>query len=142
MNCPQEEAEDIFVESIINFREKIINNKISYLNSTRNYLYTTCKNMWLVRIQKKAAIQKKSEMVSDYLYDEYEEDPFTKIANLEEEEHLEQCQDILHYYYVENFSSQDIVEVLGISNKGVLKVMKFRCLKKLTSIATKNLKTS
>ncbi len=145
--CSLEEAEDIFIESVMNFREKIISGQLEQVRNVRNYIYTTCKNMWSTKVKKEISQEKKLGAISNFLYEEYENDPFTVIENREEEKRLlkfskksfeqlsEQCQDILHYFYVENYRLNDIAELMQLSSANVVKVMKFRCFKKLTTIA-------
>jgi len=146
-NCSFEDAEDIFIESVMNFREKVISGQLTSVKNVRNYIYTTCRNMWGSRVKREIFQEKKKDAISDFLYEEIENDPFTKIEARKEEERLlrlskisfdqltEQCQDILHFFYVENWKMNDIAEMMGLANSNVVKVMKFRCLKKLTTIA-------
>jgi len=145
-SCSYEDAEDIFVESVLNLREKIIAGKITYLNSVRNYLYTTCKNMWSERVRKLAGTQKKWSSIQAYLHDEYKDDPIVQKEDLQETETMlkianealskmnSKCQDIIYYFYVEGHSMTDIVELMDLSNSEVAKVLKYRCFKKLKNL--------
>ena len=145
--CPKDEAEDIFVESVLNFREKLIAGQVTYMNSIRNYLYTTCRNMWSERVRQLALSRKKRDTVRAYIYDEYGDDPLVSQDELEQKEALlqltkkamgqlnENCQEIIHYFYVEQYSMKDIVTLMGLSGPEVVKTMKYRCFKKLKEIA-------
>lgn len=146
-DCPKEEAEDIFVEAVMDFRQRIISEKLTAVDNVRNYLYTTCKNMWFNRLKKKKSQEKKHHLISDFLYEELEDDPITTMENLEEEQKLislsqqsftalgQKCQDILYFYYVESYAMKDIAKAMGLANANVVKVMKHRCLKQLVTIA-------
>jgi len=150
--CRTEDAQDIFVESMLNFREKVLSNKLETLTNVRNYLFTTCRNMWALKLRKEASNQRKITQMSLSFYNEYENDKFTDLKELEEEKNLlmitndsfqqlsEQCKDILYHFYVYELSMNEIVEVLNISNVNVARVLKHRCFTKLKSIASSLLK--
>jgi hypothetical protein len=58
--CSKDDAEDIYTDSILNFREKIIADKIDSLINLRSYLYATCKNMLLASLKKKERVDSAS----------------------------------------------------------------------------------
>ena len=57
--CSRQDAEDIFVDSMLIFRENVLSGKITYLTNVRNYVYTTCKNQYLANLQKSSSREKK-----------------------------------------------------------------------------------
>ena len=146
-NCPLEEAEDIFIEAVMDFRQRVISEKLIEVNDMRNYVYTTCKNMWFNRLKQKTSREKKYDNISNFLHEEYENDPITTLEDLEEEQDQlmlskksfdqlsEQCQDIIYFYYVEGYQMKDIAKVMNLANANVVKVMKHRCFRKLLSFA-------
>ena len=62
-----EEAEDIFIEAVMNFREKLLSDKIDHLVSERAYIYKTCYNMYLVQIEKQKRWNRKINDI-EFLY--------------------------------------------------------------------------
>lgn len=146
-NCTFEDAEDIFIESVMNFRERVISGQLTEIKSVRSYIYSTCKYMRISKIRKVTSEEKMSDRISNYLYEELGEDPFLKVENRQEEEKLlqlskesfsqlgDKCQDILGFFYIENRKLAEIADLMKIANANVAKVLKYRCLKKLSSIA-------
>lgn len=141
-NCSQEDAEDILVEAVMNFREKLLAGKIEYLTSLRNYLYTTCHNMYLAQHKKQSKQQEKTNDLQRY---------FLELMGAEEEaenkEELwkisvqalqslgDKCKTIIESYYIEGLSMELVAKRLGLANANVAKVSKSRCLKQLVDEA-------
>ena len=139
--CSQEEAEDILMDAIINFREKAIAGKISYMTSIRNYIYTVCINMQRVKYQSRKRIEGKRDEVMMFFqsedkhgFDPDEADEETgRLINLSMQAFRalgENCQKILHMFYVDEMNMTDIAEKLGLANANVAKTTKSRCYKK------------
>ncbi|MEM1405320.1 MAG: hypothetical protein AAGG59_00990 [Bacteroidota bacterium] len=145
-NVSVDEAEDIFIDAIMNFREKLISNRIDHLISEKAYIYKTCFNMYLVRIEQEKRWKKKLNDIeflyysSDYNTDsEFNENMLraTKGAWLELSE---KCKDIISYFYVDKLSMTEIAELMKLNSADVAKTTKSRCLKKFTTLAQDKLK--
>ncbi len=140
VKCSKEEAEDIFIEAVMNFRDKIITGKVDYLTSVRNYLYTTCYNMWLERYRRYKRYQEGLPDIVRFYQEELNE---TDVVELEKQEKFiritnealgklgEKCKDIISYFYLENKRMAEIAQIMNFSSADVAKTTKSRCFKKL-----------
>lgn len=141
-SCTLQEAEDIFMDAVINFRDKAIAGKISYMTNIRNYIYTTCLNMQKVQFQTKKRMHSKQEEVLMYFQETSAVDEDDNTSTLEFEElmmrisiealHLldERCQRLLKDFYVKGHKMSEIANNLGLANANVAKTVKSRCYKK------------
>lgn len=141
-SCTLEEAEDIFMDAVINFREKAIAGKISYMTNIRNYVYTTCLNMQRVSYQaQKRADTKKEEVLMYFQTSETENIESEAELKAYEAEMMEvsmkafkkldkRCQKLLKSFYVNDFKMAQIAEKMGLANANVAKTLKSRCYKK------------
>ena len=135
--CSKEDAEDIFIEAIMDLREKLISAKITTLDSPRHYIYKTCYYMLLRRLEENTKRKNKSKDVERYYYtssyrleDNFEYDPELMRVTMEAWEYLsEKCRDILSYFYIDKMSMDRIAECMNLSNSNVAKTTKSRCYK-------------
>lgn len=137
--CPLEDAEDILVDAILNFRDKILQEKITHITSIRNYIYTTCVNMKREKDYYTYKKKEKEHEVTLFLYDEndsfqeYKEELLT--LSLDSFQKLgESCQQILRYFYIYKYSMTEIASKMGLSNANTATVTKARCYKKWLEI--------
>lgn len=141
-NCSLEDAEDLLIDAILNFRDKAISDKLSYLSSVRNYLYTTCINMKKEKDYYTFKKREKEAEVTLFLYDEEDElseynsellqlslESFKKLS--------ESCQRILRLFYIQHNSMTEVAKKLGLANANSAKVKKARCHKKWLEIVKK-----
>lgn len=138
-NCNLADAEDLLIDSILNFRAKVLSGKIKQLTSVRNYLFTTCVNM---QREKEYYAHKKQEKEYDvklFLYDEIGADD----SDNEELLHLSVssferlgngCQEILRYFYIYKLSMKEIAAKMNLGDANAAKVKKARCYKKWLEI--------
>lgn len=142
-NCPREEAEDIYMEAIINFREKILSDKITFLTDVKFYLSQTCVNMFLVRIKQKKRWERNVPDVQRFFYEseylieesEYDHDEAIELAVGVWSALKEKCKDIIHYFYVDKLKMEEIAEIMSFSSADVAKTIKSRCYKKMLELA-------
>ncbi len=133
--CSEADAEDLFMDSVLNFREKIISGKVKYLTNVKAYLFSTCYRMWLAKYHQEKAQSSHSEDIVSELYDR-NNDSFEKEEKLKTGMEAlnrlgKQCQEIISHFYVKNKSMTEIAEIMGLANKNVAKTTKSRCFKKL-----------
>lgn len=133
-NCSTADAEDILIDSIINFRDKILSGKLTKVTSVRNYLYTTCVNMKRERNYYAERIRSKEYEVKQHLYSSVEK-------NEDNDELLRQsvssfkqlgksCQEILRYFYIYKLTMKEIADRMNLGSTNAAKVKKARCYKK------------
>ena len=134
--CSPEDAEDIFIESVMNLREKLIQGAVDAISNVRSYLFQTCHHMLLDRIRKTERMDKAADDVARFFYEStYSEegssfDPeLLEITRRSWKELSEKCKDILHYFYVDRLDMKEIAELMTFSNANVAKTSKSRCFK-------------
>lgn len=140
--CTREEAEDLFIESVMIFREKVLNGSIEKLSNTRYYIYKTCENVYLAKLKSEKSKRGKTSDVEQFFYssgyvsmeDEWDVN-LNKSASRAWGELTEKCKDILYYFYVDSLRLAEITEMMGFSTPDVTKTTKARCYKKLVSAA-------
>ncbi|MDW3192466.1 MAG: sigma-70 family RNA polymerase sigma factor [Cytophagales bacterium] len=140
--CSQEDAEDIFIESVMNLREKLISEAMEAVANVRSYLYTTCHYMLMDRMRKKNREGRSEEDVTRFFYESYhttENDPFDKalieITRKAWNELSEKCKDILHYFYVDRMDMKEIADVMEFASADVAKTSKSRCYRQFSNRA-------
>jgi len=141
--CPREDAEDLLIDAIINFRDKLLSGKIQYLTSVRNYLYTTCVNMKKEKDYYRKRQKEKAHEVEQYLYsDDHEsnahKEMLLKLAMESFRQLSEPCQQILRYFYIYKYSMEELAKRVGLANANSAKVTKARCYKKWLEIIKKS----
>ena len=143
-----EEAEDIFIDAVMNFREKLISDKIVHLISEKAYIYKTCFNMYLVRTEQEKRWKRKLNDI-EFLY--YSSDYHTNSSFNEQmleatksawSQMSEKCKDIISYFYIDKRSMTEIAEIMEFNSADVAKTTKSRCFKKFRDIANAKLKTN
>ncbi|MEL6560340.1 MAG: sigma-70 family RNA polymerase sigma factor [Bacteroidota bacterium] len=137
--CSKEDAEDIFIDSIIIFRENVLNNKLQVITSLKGYLLGICVNKYKEQLFKEnRQLKHLDEIVQNWYPEEYEEDDSLKIINNKAFSKLSiHCQTILKYFYVEKISMAEIADHLNLANANSVKVTKARCYKKWKDLVEK-----
>jgi len=64
-----DQGEDLFQETLIDFRQNIIQDKVRDSSNIKNYIYTIALNRWRVSLRKKG-IEQPSEIIDDKLFDD------------------------------------------------------------------------
>jgi RNA polymerase sigma factor (sigma-70 family) len=138
----EEDAKDIYQDSILAFRDNIYKDHLKQLTcSVKTYLFSIGKN----KIREFLRNEKRSINVKNVLIEEtdevlyvdfYEEEPsirelrlqmvFTKLGS--------RCKEILKLSFLQGYTLDEISEILQYSNKNVLKSQKSRCLKQLKEL--------
>jgi RNA polymerase sigma-70 factor (ECF subfamily) len=142
-NCSMEDAEDIYIDAILNLREKIISGKIEFLNDPKNYLYATCQNMFLARLSKQQKVY--SAAVEMYQFNYTDGPELEENDDISEREEMirlteaalsgigDKCRDILKSFYFYKLSMEKIAAKFNMANTNVAKVSKSRCFQKLVN---------
>ncbi len=138
-SCSFEDAQDIYTEAILNFRENIVTNKIEFLKDTKAYLYATCRNLHLVNLKKKERVHQAVFETYDTSYaedfDDHEQVWYReRLSKLTEEAMAslpDKCQQILKAFYFDKLNMDEIANKMSFTNSNVAKVSKSRCFQKL-----------
>ncbi len=145
-NGDEDEAKDIFQESIIVLYNKIKCGNFQLNSKLNTFIYSVCRRLWLKRLSQKGkysgSLTDFSELVAvdeDLAYHLGKEKQFTQMA-----EALvllgEPCKTIIIDYYINNHSMQEICDKFGYTNADNVKTQKYKCLQRLKKLFFKNLK--
>jgi RNA polymerase sigma factor (sigma-70 family) len=139
-SCSREDAQDIYVEAVLNLREKIIAGQIDSILDVRAYLFATCRNMLLVSFKKDQRIRnatkewhedQKEEICSDSLSGERYRDHIMELTQLAMANLPIKCREILKAFYFDKLGLEEIAKSMAFANANVVKVSKSRCFQKL-----------
>jgi len=134
-SCDKDDAEDLFVDAVMIFRDKVLGGQITNLTNLKSYLYKVCENNFLAKLKSEKRKKEKLSDVEFYYYEsEYltdEEADFSDTLNEATkkawEKLGERCKDIINYFYVERLRMEQIAELMSFSSADVAKTTKSRC---------------
>ncbi len=138
----EEEAKDIYHDSIMAFRDNIYTDRLTKLScSIKTYLFSIGKN----KIREHFREEKRSSTVKSVLIEEtdevldvdiYEEEPSIRVRRIEKvlEKLGKRCKAILKLFFMQGYTLDEITKTLNYSNKNVLKSQKSRCIKQLKDL--------
>ncbi len=131
-------SEDIFQESLIAFYTNVKNGKLTKLSSTiKTYLFAIGKRK-LHNTIRNTRNEEYNEVSASLLLTDFV-DPF----EISDEQKLlaqgirklgKPCNELLHLFYYENYSTESIANKMGYKNETVVRTQKLRCLQKLREI--------
>ena len=138
--CSMDDAEDIFMDSIIIFRENILSEKLVSLTNVKTYIFGICWNLWRDLNRARVKWQKEQNEVERQflLINETDELPFefsgydpvkSKVRSIKHalEALSEKCRRLLTFVYIEQRSQKEIAELMQFASAGVVKVTRHRC---------------
>lgn len=138
----EEDAEDIFQESLYIILKKIENEGINLSSSFLTYLYSVSKNLWIQRLKRKRILEQNNyelgRLLSSHLssnqttFDEEKYEIFIKqFENLSED-----CKKLLRLF-IGKLSLKEISEEMGYKSEFYVKTKKYLCkeaLKKMIEL--------
>lgn len=147
-NCDEQEALDIFQESVLAVYKNIVAGKLTTFNSSiKWYLFGVGKKIYVTRNRKrKVDIEHRAELPD---IGEMELNPSLSAQEVDEQELLltkmlqnlkEPCYSILHLHYYEKQKIGEIARKLGYKNANVVSIQKIRCIKALRKLFFKKSK--
>jgi RNA polymerase sigma factor (sigma-70 family) len=142
IRCTEEEAQDLFIEGLLEFREMVILGKIDKVINLKSYLFGICYNLWLTDQRENKKISSGASDVERYFYGYlYEDDLFDDesaykinliaIARKAISILSDKCRKIITYYYLENMNMVEIAKEMNFASSDVSKTSKSRCFQKL-----------
>lgn len=139
-NCDREEAENIFIESVLDLQEKEID--LHQIKNIQSYLVVTSLNHWRKLYIKTKKRNEQNDQIRLYFYhylpgfDEGEDES----NNLESKHQQidqafqqlsEKCKQIISQFYLENKTMAEIAKHMGFNTALVAATVKYRCLNRL-----------
>ena len=139
-SCDEQQAYDIFVDSVLDFRKNVLQDRVNYQNIPA-YLQRICWYKWLETIRAKQRHDRHRDMISSQLYPEsaglssteVEEDFTARLGQLQEgmQQLSAQCRKVLTMAIADDLSMAEIAAQLGMASADVAKTTKSRCYKRL-----------
>lgn len=128
-NGSEEEAKDIYQESLIVLWQKAKSENFILTSKISTYLYSICLNLWRKELERKKRFSYEMKEGSDIL--DMDRDERISIINKCIQQLGETCRDILTYYYFDRLSMIEIAEKMGFANSDTSKTKKYKCKKEL-----------
>ena len=138
-----EEAEDIYQESIIVFWQNVSSGKFELTAKISTYLVAVAKNKWMVELRKR-----KFNITEDPPENTQNDDPLILDEMIENEDSekirtaLDQiqpvCKKLLILFYFEERGMEEIAQILQFANPNVAKSKKYQCKDALKKMLLKN----
>jgi len=145
-NCNITDAENIFIEAVIDLKRKKSLEDIMQIRNLNTFLLRVCFNHWkrFYYTEKKKVDPK--NITSSYFYNYQQDSHDDEEINKMEEELLElsnkalhsldgKCQEIIKYFYYQNKTMTEIASLMGFNTPAVATTAKYRCIKKLRDLA-------
>ena len=137
--CVEQDAKDIYQNTILTFSEKIRNEQISNLNSSlKSYIFGIGKKKFLEH-RRSTYRQRRIQDPTMGPEEATEVDKREYEAQLELVEHSlellgEPCRSLLELYYFHNMSMDEISAQLRYKNRNTTKNLKYKCMLRLQKI--------
>ncbi|HZE83375.1 MAG TPA: sigma-70 family RNA polymerase sigma factor [Puia sp.] len=141
----QQDAEDVFQETVISFIDIVNKEKFRMDASIKTFLVSVAKNIWLNEVKKRERSGFRDKQFETGR-NQSEMDIGQIIGDQEQKRQLrdlvyqlgEPCKKILMLFYYENLSMKEIVDHLPYENEQVVRNKKYKCLQQLTGLIKEN----
>ncbi|MBX5438956.1 MAG: sigma-70 family RNA polymerase sigma factor [Thermoflavifilum sp.] len=139
-NGLEEDAEDIFQETLIILLERAQSPDFTLTCSLKTYVYAVSRHLWLKRLE---AVQRQLPLadglaewlpVTDDITRYQEHDQAFRDMEAALNQLGEPCKSLLEHYYIFNKSMAEIAEIFGYTSSDNAKNQKYKCLMRLKKI--------
>ncbi len=140
-----QDAEDIFQEVVVSFIRLVEQNKFRGESGIGTFLYAMNRHAWLNELKRRGRAVKREEKFE--VAKARDVDSIEKLIDNRESHKLlmdtvaelgDSCRQILLLYYYENRSMKDIADITHYENEQVVRNTKYKCLKKLESLLSRD----
>lgn len=136
----EEQAKDVFQESVIALYENVRDGKFKADSSLSTYLFSIAKFKWFNQIKKDSI--RSGHHQKAQLKEEFDPGPLAQLVQTEAKERIlgvleglgERCKQILVESLYHNASMKEIAKSLSFSSEQVVRNTKYKCLKKLKEL--------
>lgn len=144
-NGNDQDAEDIFQESIVVFMEAIRQDKFRGDSKIKTFLYAIMRNLWLNELKRRnRALQRESRYYDNN--PKVEESVQTSLRETEARQQIaslvaqlgNNCQKILNLFYYQEMPMKEIYQEMGYENEQIARNMKYKCMKKMHALLDAN----
>jgi RNA polymerase sigma factor (sigma-70 family) len=141
----QQDAEDIFQETVVTFIDLVKNNKYRGEAGIKTFLVSIARNIWLNELKKK-----ERSGIREQQYEKNREHDEMDVSHFIAEREVKQqfravieklggsCKKILTLFYYENMSMKELLDHLPYENEQVVRNKKYKCLQQLTVMLKQN----
>jgi len=141
----EQDADDIFQETVVAFIDIVKKGKYRMEASIRTFLASIARNYWFNELKKRGRSGHRDRQF-EMGRDQDEADVSQHMAELERKRQLrelveqlgESCRKGLLLFYYENLSMKEIVNHLPYENEQVVRNKKYKCLQQLTGLIKAN----
>jgi RNA polymerase sigma factor (sigma-70 family) len=141
----EQDADDIFQETVVAFIDIVRKGKYRMEASIRTFLASIARNYWFNELKKRGRSDHRDRQF-EAGRDQDEADVGQQMAELERKRELRQlveqlgdaCRKVLLLFYYENLSMKEIVNHLPYENEQVVRNKKYKCLQQLTGLIKAN----
>lgn len=141
----QQDADDIFQETVVAFIDIAKKGKYRMEASIKTFLVSIARNIWYNQIKKKERSGQREKVyeigrgademdVSHFISDREVKQEFRELLN----KLGDPCRKILTLFYYENLSMKEMVDHLPYENEQVVRNKKYKCLQQLTEMIKAN----
>lgn len=136
----KEDAVEIFQQSVLALYTKVIQQKVVHANSSlKSYLYGIIKNKIHEYRRQKTTVPITTEPLSIANTDTNTEHDHSKritVVKNQLQSMGDPCRRLLNYFYLQQYTIEEISQIMGYKNKDTVKTKKYKCLKRLQSLLT------
>lgn len=145
-NGSEEEAQDIFQDSVLSFYNYVLANKFDETKSVDGFLFSIARNNWINRAKQKQKFIDSSEHV-EYKIEQVEDNEFIQQSNDSDRakkldvllsELGERCKELLTYSIFYKMSMEEISEKMDFNNANTAKTKNYKCKQRLMKIIDTN----
>lgn len=144
LGCNEEDAQDVFQESILVFIEQVQQNKFRGESSIKTYLTGIARNLYMNEIRSSSRRVNREELYFKDSSDVADPEVHHRMFSRENSKRLmqlfeeigEPCKKILSGYYFENMPMKQLLLVTHYDNEQVLRNKKAKCMKHLKHLIT------
>ncbi|WPP52318.1 RNA polymerase sigma factor [Catalinimonas niigatensis] len=144
-NGNDQDAEDIFQESIVVFIEAVSQGKFRGDSKIKTFLYAIMRNLWLNELKRRNRTLHRETRY----YDENPKVQESVQVSLRETEAKQQiaslvaqlgnnCKKILNLFYYQDMPMKEIYQEMGYENEQIARNMKYKCMKKMHALLDAN----
>ena len=139
-NGDEDDAKDVFQEAIIVLYNKIKTGNFELSSKLKTYLYSVSRRIWLKKLAQQS---KKTNNIADFedvlaIEEDLEQHELKDLQFVQMKTALdslgEPCKTIIHDFYIQGLSMQDICEKFGYTNTDNAKTQKYKCLQRLKKL--------
>lgn len=141
-NGSDDEAKDIFQESVMVLYNKVTQQKFELNSKLSTFLYAVSRRLWLKQLTRGGNVTNSADIsdfedilhVEDDIEKHQEKENKFDQMNLALQNLGEPCKTLIKDFYIKNLSMKDIQEKFGYTNTDNAKTQKYKCLQRLKKL--------